>query len=288
MSGDLGNIAIFGPGLMGGSLLMALRQRHPGLRLSVWARRQSALDGVMSRGLADFGSLDAAEAARDAGCAVLCLPVERMKNFAKSIADAISPDALVTDVGSVKGAVVAELEEVFSRHANFVGSHPMCGSEEAGLDAARADLYEGATCVITPTSRSRPSLVQNAVRLWEMAGARVVQMDPARHDRAAALVSHVPHIAAAALVELVGTESGDVRELCAGGFRDTTRVASAPADLWSGILALNRREAARGLGGLIALLTSVKQALEEGRLDEVNALLASAAAHRAKILNAPQ
>lgn len=288
MSGDFGSIAVLGPGLMGGSLLMALRHRHPTLRLSVWARRQSALDDVMNRGLADFGSLDAAEAVRDAGCLVLCLPVERMKKFAESLVNAVASGALVTDVGSVKGAVVAELEKVFSRHNNFVGSHPMCGSEEAGLDAARSDLYEGATCVLTPTSRSLPHFVEKAERLWEMVGARVVRMDPARHDRAAALVSHVPHVAAAALVELVGTESGDVRKLCAGGFRDTTRVASASADLWSGILALNRVEAARGLGDLISLLASIQRALEEERLDEVNALLSSACAHRAEILNALQ
>ncbi len=284
MSGNLGSIAIFGPGLMGGSLLMALRKHRPALRLSVWARRQAAVDDVTSRGLADFGSTDAAAVAGDADCLVLCLPVERMKELAVSIAGAVSPGALVTDVGSVKRPVVEELEKVFSRHGNFVGSHPMCGSEEAGLCAARANLYEGATCVVTPTAQSRTELVERASELWQMAGACVLQMDPARHDRAAALASHVPHVAAAALVELVGTETGDAHKLCAGGFRDTTRVASGSADLWTGILSLNRREAARGLGELVVLLTSVKEALEQGRLDDVNALLGAAADHRAEIL----
>ena len=284
MGDNPANIAIFGPGLMGGSLLMALRKHSPGQRLSVWARRQTAVDDVLNRGLADSGSTDAAAVACGAGCLVLCLPVERMHETAVSIADAVSSDALVTDVGSVKGSVVCELEDIFPRHGNFVGSHPMCGSEEAGLSAARADLYEGATCVVTPTARSRPDLVKQACGLWATVGGRIRQMNPARHDRAASLVSHVPHVAAAALVELVGAESPDVRELCAGGFRDTTRVASASPELWTGILSLNRTEAARGLGELADLLASVKKALEEDRLDDVRSLLSAAAAHRGEIL----
>ena len=288
MTSDFGSIAVFGPGLMGGSLLMALRARRPELRLGVWARRQAALDDVLRRGLADFSSTDAAEVARVAGCAVLCLPVERMKDLAASIAGAIAPGALVTDVGSVKGPVVAELEEVFAEHGNFVGSHPMCGSEEAGLDAARAALYEGATCVVTPTARSHPELVRQACDLWTTVGGRVLQMDPARHDRAAALASHVPHVAAAALVALVGAERADARELCAGGFRDTTRVASGSAELWTGILALNRAEAARGLGELVEVLAGVKRALEQDKPDNVKALLSSAATVRAEILHGKQ
>lgn len=287
MSGPRKHIAILGPGLMGGSLLMALRQRYPDIRLSVWARRQEALDIVMQRGLADFGSLEVEEVVRGAENVILCVPVERMKELAASCVHVISEDALVTDVGSVKRTVVEELEEVFSCHGNFVGSHPMCGSEEAGLAAARADLYEGATCVVTPTSQTRSTLLEQAIAFWEMVGARVVSMNPARHDRAAALVSHIPHIAAAALVELVGTESEDVSALCAGGFRDTTRVASGSPELWTGILSLNRQEITQGLEELMAILSSIKMALEQNNLVAVNKLLAVAAARRAKILNSP-
>ncbi len=287
MSGQQKHIAILGPGLMGGSLLMALRQRHPDIRLSVWARRQEALDVVIQRGLADFGSLDVEEVVRGAESVILCVPVERMKELAASFVHVLSADALVTDVGSVKCTVVEESEEIFSRHGNFVGSHPMCGSEEAGLEAARADLYERAICVVTPTSQTRPALLEQAIAFWEMVGSRVVSMNPARHDRAAALVSHIPHIAAAALVELVGAESEDVSTLCAGGFRDTTRVASGSPELWTGILSLNRQEITQGLEELMAILSSIKMALEQNNLVAVNELLAAAATRRAKILNSP-
>lgn len=284
MSGNFKSIAVFGPGLMGGSLLMAMRRRHPHVRLGVWARRPEALEDVKRRGLADFASTDAPDVARQAECIVLCLPVDKMRPPAEAIAGEAGPETMVTDVGSVKRPVVDELEDVFAKHGNFVGSHPMCGSEEAGMAAARADLYDNALCVVTPTARSRPEMVQAAEDLWRMVGARVATMAPGRHDRAAALVSHVPHVAAAALVELVAAESPDVRQLCAGGFRDTTRVASGPADLWTAILALNRDETVRALGELTDLLGSIRAALADNRLKDVATLLAAAAAHRAEIL----
>lgn len=269
---------------MGGSLLMALRQRHPQIRLGIWARRQAAIEEAACRGLADFASTNAAEVARQAGCVVLCVPVDRMKEVSLAIADEVGPATLVTDVGSVKKPVVDELEAVFAKDANFVGSHPMCGSEEAGMAAARADLYQDAICVVSPTAKSRPDMVQAARSLWSMVGGRVAEMEPGRHDRAAALVSHLPHVAAAALVELVGRESADVRKLCAGGFRDTTRVASASAELWTAILALNRNETVVALGELIGLLGSIKDALADDRLKDITRLLAAAAAQRAEIL----
>lgn len=281
-------IAVFGPGLMGGSLLMALRQRSPATELRVWARRDEALAEVRARGLADVCSTEASPLAAGCDVVVLCLPVDKMGAMARKIAGALGPDTLVTDVGSVKRPVVAGLEQAFSKNRNFVGSHPMCGSEEAGLSAARADLYEGATCVVTPTPDSRPDLVAKAVALWESVGAKVVKMDTGRHDRAAALVSHVPHIAAAALVNLVGAEAPDVSQLCAGGFRDTTRVASGSPDLWVSILSSNRAEAARGLGELADVIGAAKRALEEGRMEDVRGMLARAADHRKAIVSGKQ
>lgn len=263
---------------------MALRRRTPETQLRVWARRNEALEEVRARGLADVCSTDTAPLAAGCDAVVLCLPVDKMGAMAREIAGSLGPDTLVTDVGSVKRPVVAGLEQVFSKNRNFVGSHPMCGSEEAGLTAARADLYEGSTCVVTPTPDSRPDLVGRAIALWESVGAKVVTMDTGRHDRAAALVSHVPHIAAAALVNLVGAEAKDVGQLCAGGFRDTTRVASGSPDLWVSILSSNRAETARGLGEFAEIIGAAKKALEEGRMEDVRAILERAADQRDTIV----
>lgn len=285
MSGRANTVAIFGPGLMGGSLLMAMRQHHPQAHLRVWGRRPEALEQLKQRRLADFCSTDAAEVARGADLAVLCVPVDKLAEVAGAAAPGIACGCAVTDVGSVKAGVVAELEQIFSSNRNFVGSHPMCGSEAAGLDAAQADLYENALCVVTPTESSSPATTQAVTDFWRSVGARVLSLAPAAHDRAAAIVSHVPHVAAAALVNLLEEEKPETSAMCAGGFRDTTRVASGSPELWAAILSSNRAEVADVLGKLEDSLAEVRSLLEQGNTTKLRAFLESAASRRGKILN---
>lgn len=277
-------VAVFGPGLMGGSLLMALRQRHPHIRRHVWGRRTEALEELQRRNLADFSSTDAAAVAAGAGVVVLCVPVDRMAAVAGEAAPGVQAGCLVTDVGSVKEGVVAELEGIFAAHGNFVGSHPMCGSEAAGLDAARGDLYDNATCVVTPTERSRPEQVRRAVALWESVGGRAVTMSPGDHDLGAALASHVPHVAAAALVELLQSGPEAARQLCASGFRDTTRIAGGPVSVWEPILLQNRHAVAQGLADLADILRSVGADLEDNNAAKLARFLESARAGRQAVM----
>jgi prephenate dehydrogenase len=285
MSSPPSSVAIFGPGLMGASLLMALRERCPAVRLGAWARRAEALKELQECGLADFVSTDAAKVASEAELAVLCVPVDRLAEAAQAMAPGVGSGAVVTDVGSVKQTVVGDLEKIFQAHGNFVGSHPMCGSEEAGLAAARADLYEGALCVVTPTEASTASAVERVEALWRSVGARTTRLAPDEHDHAAALASHVPHVAAAALVELVAAGGPAAAELCAGGFRDTTRVAAGLPDLWTAILQANRHEVAAGLVRLSDLLQETARALENHDTNKVRALLESARQHRAAVVD---
>lgn len=269
---------------MGASLLMALRGKAPDVRLGAWARRSEVLEELQSLGLVDFVSTDVREVARSAKCAVLCVPVDQMPNLAREIVGALPAGAVVTDVGSVKATVVSDLEKIFSGHSDFVGSHPMCGSEATGLSAARPDLYEKAVCVVTPTPTTSTDAVDRVVSLWKAVGGRCEMMSPEEHDRAAALASHVPHVAAAALVELLFAGHEAARELCASGFRDTTRVASGSAALWEAILQANRREVASGLNDLAAILRSLASSLEAGEMKKVREFLESARAHRAELL----
>jgi prephenate dehydrogenase len=185
----------------------------------------------------------------------------------------------------VKGTVTESLEKIFSAHRNFVGSHPMCGSEATGVSAARADLYDNALCVVTPTVHSRPEMTSATEALWRSVGARVVAMTPAEHDRGAALVSHVPHVAAAALVGLLAGEHPDFHRLCAGGFRDTTRVASGSPELWTAILSQNRTEAERGLGKLIGVLEKFRLAVAADDTATLHHLLSQARAARDAIMH---
>lgn len=271
---------------MGGSLLMALRRHSPNTKLGAWARREEVIDELRTRQLIDFGGATASDVAAESGMVVLCLPVDRMREVAESIKDAVSPTTWVTDVGSVKQPVVEVLENIFRPHGNFVGSHPMCGSEEAGLGAARADLYVNALCVVTPTPNSRADAVRAVSGLWSAVGARVCAMAPADHDRAAAVVSHVPHVAAALLTELVGGEDTRFRKMCAGGFRDTTRIASGSPDLWAAILSSNRSEVAAALEKLDILLGRLREILEKDDTEALRSFLAGAARRRGEILSA--
>jgi prephenate dehydrogenase len=207
-----------------------------------------------------------------------------LEALARQIAPEVRDDAVVTDVGSVKSMVVARLEDVFPVHRNFVGSHPMCGSEQAGFDAASGDLYEEALCVVTPTGRSRPGMVGRVKALWQSVGARVAEMSPEAHDRAASTASHVPHVAAAALVRLVGSAGPEAQDLCATGFADTTRIATGSPGLWTGILEMNRDEVARGLGELCAILQGLREDLLRNDGPAVQAFLESARHLRAEIV----
>ncbi len=277
------SVSVFGPGLMGGSLLMALRQRVPGLRLGAWARREESLQTLKDHGLVDFSGTDAAAVARETGLAVLCVPVEQMESVARSLAPGLPVTSWVTDVGSVKQQVVASLEKIFSEHGNFVGSHPMCGSEQAGFAAARSDLYDSALCVLTPTASTNPAAVDTVAALWHSVGAKVVPMTALEHDQAAATASHVPHVVAAALVRLVEQGEPQARKMCAGGFRDTTRIASGSPGLWTGILAANRQEVAAELARMGELIEDVRGMLLRNEKEKLHGFLERAASARAEI-----
>lgn len=283
----MSHVAVFGPGLMGASLLMALRARAPRTKLSAWARRAAAAQEIGQLGLADVPTIDAAAAAHDADTVVLCVPVDRLEEVARTIAPHVGADTLVTDVGSTKGGVVARLEKIFATHRNFVGSHPMCGSEESGLGAARASLYEGALCVVCPTKNTRADLAERAEQFWKLVGGRVARLAPDEHDAAAAVTSHAPHVAAAALVDLAAQEPENFHALCATGFRDTTRIAAGSPEVWAAILADNADHTAAALEKLENLLAGYRQCLRRGDRTEIAARLESAASNRAKIFARP-
>ena len=269
---------------MGGSLLMALRSRSPRTRLGAWARKAQAIEELKAQGLVDFGATDAADVARQTELVVLCLPVDQMEEISAAIKSALPAGSVVTDVGSVKKSIVDSLEKIFTGEASFVGSHPMCGSEEAGLAAARPDLYENALCVVTPTPQSREAALRVVEALWRTAGARTVIMSPGEHDRAAASVSHLPHVVAALLVETVFGDNPKFRDLCAGGFRDTTRIAAGSPEIWTAILSSNRKEVVATLDRFGVALAEVRAALERDDKQAIRNFLAEAVRHRAEIL----
>jgi prephenate dehydrogenase len=262
-------IAILGPGLLGGSLLMALRERLPEANLRAWARRQESVDAVLLAGLADLASTDVSEVVKDAELIIICSPVEHMAALASAVTlGQPSKGCVVTDVGSVKAPVVSALEDIFNRSGlQFVGSHPMAGSERAGLEAARADLFAGQACLVTPTLFTADSALKITRAFWQLLGCRVLEMTPEEHDRNVARISHLPHVMAATIT-LAALQEDFTAARCIGkGFRDTTRVSAGDPDLWTGILLQNRAEVLQTLADTQARLSELLAILEN--VDEV-------------------
>jgi prephenate dehydrogenase len=207
------------------------------------------------------------EAVVDADLVVLCSPVGQSPGLFREMSRHLSPDCLVTDVGSVKSDLVAEVEPLAQgAGVRFVGSHPMAGAEKSGPAHARADLFEGTVCVVTPTTASDPSAVLAIRSLWEAVGSRVLQMNPALHDDLVARSSHLPHVVAAELANYVlsPVHPKEQSDLCAGGFRDTTRIASGSPEMWRDIALGNRRHLSRVLGVFIEDLSEFRLALDAG------------------------
>jgi len=259
-------VTVLGVGLLGGSLGLALRSRR--LADTVWGlvRQDRVVSGAEAAGVVDRATTDVAAAVRDADLVVLCVPVGSMVAMATAIGPHLKPGAVVTDVGSVKESVVDRLEPLIEGYGGwFVGSHPMAGSDRTGFAASRADLFERAVCVVTPTPRSFPEAVEGVAGLWRAVGGSVLTLSPAIHDELVSRASHLPHVVAAGLVNYVLSPAhGRVEHpLCATGFRDTTRVASGSPEMWRDIALANRGHLGRALGVLIADLEEFQRALAE-------------------------
>ena len=282
----LSSIAILSPGLLGGSLALAIRERMPGVEIRVWARREEIAQKVLALGLADAASTDAAAMAAGAGLIVFCMPIGAMAAVAERIAGAVNRDALVTDVGSGKQPVVERLGRIFSGRAEFVGSHPMAGSDQAGLEAARADLFAGAISFVTPGEGTRIETVEAVANFWEKVGCRVTLATPRAHDEAVALVSHLPHLVAAALVQTVLRENPAALDWHGNGFLDTTRVASGPSAMWAEILLENRAAVKKAIYAIIENLSEAAGLLDAEDRGALDHYLAEARLTRERIKGA--
>jgi len=243
-------------GLMGSSLAAALHEA--GWRVLLHHRRAEVAVEAARRG---WGTAitDPAAAIVDCDIAIVCTPVAAIAETVRRLASTPSR-AVITDVGSIKGQLCSELADL-CQSGRFIGSHPMCGSHLQGLDNARADLYRGALTLVTP-HQDAPAAAQALVkRLWQSIGSRVLHMDPSDHDHAVVAASHLPHVLASTAAALLDTTSAP---LCAGGFRDTTRVAAGSAQLWNEILLANHRAVASGVDDAIAHLHTLQAALRRG------------------------
>jgi prephenate dehydrogenase len=258
-------LAIVGVGLLGGSVAKAVRAQALAREIVGIGRDLGRLGPALRDGALDRVTTDLAEGVADADRILLAAPVLTNETLLPRVWQAASPGAMLTDVGSTKGGIVAAADRLAAGRpeVHFVGSHPMAGSEKSGYAVARVDLFQGATVVVTPTESSDAAVAKSIGEFWAALGARVVVLDPATHDRAVAAISHLPHVAAWALVDAVARFEPDALSIAARGFKDTTRIAASDPDVWREIL-LDNREAVRG-----------SLAAFRGALDDLEALIGS-------------
>jgi prephenate dehydrogenase len=260
-------VTIVGVGLLGGSLGLALKQRGLARKVDGLVRRSASINECAALGVVDHATRDPLRAVEGADLVVLCTPLGRMRETLAPMLPALQPGVIITDVGSVKGTVVAELEPlVAGAGGHFVGSHPMAGAEKTGPGAARPDLFEKAVCVVTPTRQSPGPAVEQIEGLWQSVGGITLRMAPEAHDDLVSRSSHLPHVVAAALANYVlsPAHSREQAMLCATGFRDTTRIASSSAEMWRDIALANATNLSRVLGVFIGDLQEIRHALEAG------------------------
>jgi len=260
-------ITIVGVGLLGGSLGLAIKRRRLADEVAGYVRRAGSVAECKKARAVDSCTRDLKEAVADADLIVLCTPLAQMLPLLKEMLPAVKRGAIITDVGSVKTTVVRELESLASKAgAHFIGSHPMAGAEKTGVVAARAELFANAVCVVTPTKRSNRVALGQTEQFWKSVGARVLRLAPEIHDELVSRSSHLPHVTAATLANLVLDPAHSKFQplLCANGFRDTTRIASGSPEMWRDIAMANRKNLSKALGDFIRDLKKVQTLLDKG------------------------
>jgi prephenate dehydrogenase len=275
--GRFKQVTIVGTGLLGGSAGLALKAWDPDVHVAGLGRRQSSLDTALEVGAIDSGHLELADAARDADLVLLATPVGSFEALLAQLKGRIKDSAIVTDVGSTKAKVVAQAERILGHSGRFVGSHPMAGSEQKGPAYARGDLFEGATCILTPTSRSSAEVVDAVEGFWRALGMRTVRMAPEAHDRATARVSHLPHALASLLMSL--PEEPDLA-VAATGFRDATRLAGGDPEMWRDIFLTNGPAVVEALDDFARRLSTLRELIDAGDADRIQAFLGEARTRR--------
>jgi cyclohexadieny/prephenate dehydrogenase len=261
-------LAIIGVGLIGSSIARAVRHRHAARRIVLADQSIAVLERAKALGLGEVVTDDLARAVNGADCVILCAPVGANEAIGRAIALALRPGAVVSDVGSVKGAVIAALKPALPAHAHLVPAHPVAGTEYSGPDAGFASLFVNRWCILTPPEGTDTNAVEKLRAFWTAIGARVEIMTPDHHDMVLAITSHLPHLIAYTIVgtadELEGVTQSEVLKFSAGGFRDFTRIAASDPIMWRDVFLANKEAVLEMLGTFNEDLAKLTRAIRRG------------------------
>ncbi len=229
-------IAIIGVGLIGGSIGLAAKKRRLAKEIVGVCRRESSRRRAIKSKAVDRATLDLPEAVKGADLVVIASPVGKVTEIAGACAGCMKKNSILTDVGSSKEPIVKAIEKLVSKKVNFIGAHPMAGSDKSGVENARADIFKNAVCILTKTRRADRKALLRLKRFWKSLGSRVLVLSPEEHDMRASLASYLPHAVSYALSL---TQNGRSVKLAAGSLKDMTRVASSDPGLWKDIFLLS-------------------------------------------------
>ncbi|MDI6703172.1 MAG: prephenate dehydrogenase/arogenate dehydrogenase family protein [bacterium] len=274
-------VAIIGVGLIGGSLGLALKKAGFASEIIGIGRNRESLEKACELGAVDWVTTDTSAGVKHVDIVVVATPISVIFEIIPKISPLLPSRCIVTDVGSTKQKIVEEMDLL---PINFVGGHPISGSEKRGIDAAREDLFLDATVVLTPTRKTDRHALQVIISLWENIGSHVLEMDPKEHDLLLAITSHLPHIAASSLVEIVSTcKHKDVPLLLGKGFKDTTRIAESDPILWRDICLSNKEVIVKVLSKYREIIANFEQLIARGDKEQLTEGFSRAKKWREKI-----
>lgn len=267
-------ICIIGVGLIGGSFALGIRKAGYEGHIVGAGRGVDNLEQAIALDVIDSYQTDLCQAVEGAGLVFLAVPMGAMRSVLTTIKSALTPDAIITDAGSVKGSFVADAEAVLDDLSRVVPGHPIAGTENSGVAAAFATLYENRKVILTPMAATAAQAVDTVRELWQMAGADVECLTPEHHDRVLAATSHLPHVVAFSLVDTLATlqESEEVFRYAAGGFHDFTRIASSDPVMWRDICGSNRVALLQVLDRLNDDLARMRELIDAGDANAIEAI----------------
>lgn len=282
-------LAIIGVGLIGGSLGLCLKEKlGDDIFITGLCRTQKSMDLALERGAVDMASADVKAVVEDADIIFLATPVLQMVPMLKKILPHLKEGAILTDAGSTKAYLWQHIKNILPAGIHYIAGHPMTGREKSGVEAASADLFVHKAYVIVEDTGAPPEAHERLLAILRHTEANFLRLDIQKHDRCASIISHVPHVTAAALVTLLNQSAGDMEsclKLAGGGFKDTTRIASSNADMWADICMTNSEAITSHLRDLQAILGTVIDAIEAGDREAVHHYFAASKERRDAILD---
>lgn len=292
MSVKFSKLALVGIGLIGSSIALAARQQGLVDVIAIATRKAETLEEARELGLGDIYTLDAAEAVRGADLVILCTPVGSYESVMKTIAPALAPGAILSDVGSVKQHVVKVLAPLLPAGVSLIPGHPIAGTEHSGPSAGFAELFAGRWCVLTPGPEVDPAQTEKLAAFWRAMGSQVETMDASHHDMVLAITSHIPHLVAYNIVgtvaDLEAATQSEVIKFSASGFRDFTRIAASDPVMWRDVFLTNRDAVLEMLGRFSEDLSVLQRAVRTGDGPALETMFTRTRAIRRSIISAGQ